>query len=53
MRRGGMANAELYMTIFEQAETLTSAGFNDVSMLLEKGGLVLHRGRHARIEAHG
>lgn len=47
MGRGGMANAELYMTIFEQAETLTLAGFNDVSMLLEKGGLVLHRGRRA------
>lgn len=44
---GGMTDAELYMTVPEQTETLKAAGFRDVSTVLEKGGLVLHRGRTA------
>ena len=40
---GGMTNGELYMTTSEQAAALKAAGFRDVSPLLEKGGLVLHR----------
>jgi len=44
---GGMADHELYMTVREQADALADAGFANVSMVLEKGGLVLHRGRKA------
>ena len=40
---GGMADAELFMTAREQAHALLGAGFDDVSLVLEKGGLVLHR----------
>jgi hypothetical protein len=43
---GGMTNGELYMTTFEQAAVLKLAGFS-VSVLLEKGGLVLHCARTA------
>jgi ubiquinone/menaquinone biosynthesis C-methylase UbiE len=43
----GMANHELYMTVSEQAGALGRAGFAGVSVVLEKGGLVLHRGRKA------
>jgi cyclopropane fatty-acyl-phospholipid synthase-like methyltransferase len=41
----GMSNGELYMTISEQEDALEIAGFRDVSVLLEKAGLVLHRAR--------
>jgi SAM-dependent methyltransferase len=44
---GGMEDHELYMTVSEQAGALAHAGFADVSIVLEKGGLVLHRGRKA------
>jgi cyclopropane fatty-acyl-phospholipid synthase-like methyltransferase len=44
---GGMTDAELYMTASEQAAALKAAGFRDVSLLLEKGGLVLHCARTA------
>jgi ubiquinone/menaquinone biosynthesis C-methylase UbiE len=44
---GGMADHELYMTVSEQAGALACAGFADVSVVLEKGGLVLHRARKA------
>jgi ubiquinone/menaquinone biosynthesis C-methylase UbiE len=44
---GGMTNGELYMTISEQAAALDTAGFRSVSVLMEKGGLVLHRARTA------
>jgi SAM-dependent methyltransferase len=44
---GGMADHELYMTVNEQAGALANAGFIDVSVVLETGGLVLHRGRKA------
>lgn len=40
---GGMANAELYMTVGEQAGALLDAGFGDVTEVLRKEGLVLHR----------
>ena len=40
---GGMTDGELYMTPFGQKTALEAAGFRDVSMVLEKGGLVLHR----------
>jgi ubiquinone/menaquinone biosynthesis C-methylase UbiE len=40
-----MADHELYMTVSEQADALACAGFADVSVVLETGGLVLHRGR--------
>ena len=43
----GMTDTELYMTVTEQSEALETAGFGDVSILLEMGGLVLHRGRTA------
>jgi SAM-dependent methyltransferase len=39
---GGMANAELYMTVDEQREALLGAGFTHVKQVLLKGGLVLH-----------
>lgn len=40
---GGMKNDQLYMTVQEQYDALTSAGFSRVERLLLKGGLVLHR----------
>lgn len=40
---GGMKNADLYMTIEEQKQTLHSAGFSAVKQLLAKGGMVLHK----------
>ncbi len=40
---GRMSNDQLYMTVVEQFEALTSAGFSRVEQLLIKGGLVLHR----------
>ena len=43
----GMSDTELYITVTEQSEALETAGFGDVSILLEMGGLVLHRGRTA------
>jgi SAM-dependent methyltransferase len=39
---GGMQNTELYMTVAEQREALEAAGFNQVELLLSKGGLALH-----------
>jgi cyclopropane fatty-acyl-phospholipid synthase-like methyltransferase len=41
--RGGMTNANLYMTIEEQYSTLENAGFKNVQCVLQKDGLVLHR----------
>jgi ubiquinone/menaquinone biosynthesis C-methylase UbiE len=41
---GGMTNSELYMTTSEQTNALRASGFKDVSVVLEKRGLVLHRG---------
>ena len=43
----GQSNTELYMTVGEQSEALARAGFEHVQIILEKGGLVLHRGRSA------
>lgn len=40
---GGMANSELYMTVDEQRDALTSVGFTRVEQVLLKDGLVLHR----------
>lgn len=40
---GGMSNAQLYMTVEEQKSALLAAGFSNVELLLQKGGLVLHR----------
>jgi predicted methyltransferase len=40
---GGMANDQLYMSIAEQQAALREAGFAQVTELLRKGGLVLHR----------
>jgi len=40
---GGMTNRDLYMTAWEQAEAMRASGFQDVALVLEKGGLVLHR----------
>jgi cyclopropane fatty-acyl-phospholipid synthase-like methyltransferase len=42
---GGMTDDQLYMTVVEQADALKEAGFPDVALVLEKGGLVLHRAR--------
>ena len=38
---GGMANDQLYMTIEEQIDALRQAGFQNIELLLHKGGLVL------------
>ena len=43
----GQPDTELYMTVVEQAEALAVAGLEHVQIVLEKGGLVLHRGRTA------
>lgn len=40
---GGMANDQLYMSVAEQRAALEAAGFGEVSEVLRKGGLVLHR----------
>ncbi|MET0334824.1 MAG: class I SAM-dependent methyltransferase [Rhizobacter sp.] len=40
---GGMSNDRLYMTVDEQQQALRSAGFTQVTELLRKGGLTLHR----------
>ena len=40
---GGMSNEQLYMSVEEQQAVLRGAGFANVSMLLLKGGLALHR----------
>lgn len=40
---GGMSNEQLYMSVEEQQSALHSAGFANVSLLLLKGGLALHR----------
>ena len=42
---GGMANDQLYMTVGEQAMALRDAGFGEVTEVLRKEGLVLHRAR--------
>lgn len=39
----GMTNEQLYMRPDEQRESLENAGFEQVSQVLLKGGLVLHR----------
>jgi len=41
----GMADSELYMTVEEQRQALRAAGFDHVSQVLRKGGLVLHHAR--------
>lgn len=38
----GMNNDQLYMTIDEQRDALINAGFNQVILLLQKQGMVLH-----------
>jgi ubiquinone/menaquinone biosynthesis C-methylase UbiE len=38
----GMSNKALHMTVEEQRNALQSAGFNIVTCLLRRGGLVLH-----------
>ena len=40
---GGMSNQQLYMSVEEQQSALRGAGFANVSLLLLKGGLALHR----------
>jgi len=40
---GGMENAQLYMTVEEQKQSLMTAGFVRVEEILVRGGLVLHR----------
>lgn len=42
---GGMKNDQLYMTVKEQHDALISAGFESVTQLLLKGGLVLHKAK--------
>lgn len=39
----GMSNDRLYMTVDEQRLALLDAGFTDVTQVLLKSGLVLHR----------
>lgn len=40
---GGMQNTELYMSVAEQRSALEAAGFSQVELLLNKGGLALHQ----------
>ena len=40
---GGMSNGQLYMTVDEQRLALLDAGFTNVTQVLLKSGLVLHR----------
>ena len=40
---GGMSNEQLYMSVEEQQSALRGAGFANVSLLLLKSGLALHR----------
>ena len=39
---GGMKNTDLYMTIEEHLEALASAGYQSISELMRKGGMVLN-----------
>ena len=41
--QGGLSNANLYMTINEQAQALLSAGFTSVKKVIQAGCLVMHR----------
>lgn len=38
---GGMGNNELYMTVDEQVQALRAGGFDEVSEIIRKGGMVL------------
>jgi len=40
---GGMKDNQLYMSVAEQRDALLVAGFNQVTQVMIKGGLVLHR----------
>lgn len=42
---GGKPDTELYMTVEEQGQVLRQAGFSPVTLLLQKHGLALWRGR--------
>ena len=42
---GGMDDHDLYMTVEEQGEALRNAGFSEVALLLQKGGLAMWRAR--------
>lgn len=42
---GGMKNDQLYMSVEEQKEALTLAGFLKVEQIMLKGGLVLYRAK--------
>ena len=39
---GGLSNDQLYMTVDEQRDALSAAGFENVEPVLVKGGLALH-----------
>ncbi|MDP3758929.1 MAG: class I SAM-dependent methyltransferase [Ramlibacter sp.] len=39
---GGMQNEQLYMSVVEQQRALRDAGFANIRLVLQKGGLVLH-----------
>lgn len=39
---GGMTNTDLYMTIEEHLDSLASAGYQSISELMRKGGMVLN-----------
>jgi SAM-dependent methyltransferase len=41
----GMSDSDLYMTAQEQGEALRTAGFCEVTVVLEQKGLVLHKAR--------
>jgi hypothetical protein len=44
---GGMSDTALYMNVEEQESALRSAGFDEISCLLNKGGMVLFRAHPA------
>ena len=39
---GGMSNDELYMTVSEQKDAMTQAGFQSIQELMVKGTMALH-----------
>ncbi|MGP1718014.1 MAG: class I SAM-dependent methyltransferase [Methylophilus sp.] len=40
---GGMQNTELYMSVAEQRAALSAGGFDQITLILNKGGLALHQ----------
>lgn len=50
---GGLSDDRLYMTVEAQGDALRRGGFDDVEVVLVKGGLALHRARPALADGIG